>query len=262
MGHISMVAASAVLHAMGETTALLPTTLLSTQTEGFGRPARLDLSAWAQDALTHWQANDVHFSGAIIGYLGSRVAVDRVGRLLSSLPDLQQVIIDPAMADQGRLYPGLPSDYPAAVRRLCRAARLITPNWTELCMLAGQPQLTPNRANLQLAVNRLRAAGISATVIVTGVVRPPKIDCWTVASGHLLENSFNYFPGHFYGTGDAFTALLYVFLKQRDDLSWAIDQTGSALLIAIKATSQLAEDDRRFGLRLPELLAYLLQKGR
>ena len=74
------------------------------------------------------------------------------------------------MGDQGRLYPGFDHDYVEAVKKLCRHADLITPNWTELCFLAGLPYSLPTAETLIQGIDQLKAAGINATVIVTGVI--------------------------------------------------------------------------------------------
>ena len=50
-----------------------------------------------------------------------------------------KVIVDPVMADHGKLYPGFDETCAAGMRRLCRRADVILPNLTEACLLTGKP---------------------------------------------------------------------------------------------------------------------------
>ena len=178
LGQISLIGALSVLQAMGITTASLPATILSSQTEGFGQPAVLDTEQWIQASLRHWQAQDIEPSGVLIGYLGQCTLAEQLGSWLEqqNLTDCLK-IVDPVMGDQGRLYPGFDHDYVEAVKKLCRHADLITPNWTELCFLAGLPYSLPTAETLIQGIDQLKAAGINATIIVTGVHLNGQIGC-------------------------------------------------------------------------------------
>ena len=178
LGQISLIGALSILQAMGITTASLPATILSSQTEGFGQPAVLDTKQWIQASLSHWQAQDIEPSGVLIGYLGQCTLAEQLGNWLEqqNLTDCLK-IVDPVMGDQGRLYPGFDHDYVEAVKKLCRHADLITPNWTELCFLAGLPYSLPTAETLIQGIDQLKAAGINTTVIITGVHLNGQIGC-------------------------------------------------------------------------------------
>lgn len=256
LGQISLVAATTVLQAAGLTTALLPSVLLSTQTEGFGKPISLQTDNWVKPSYEHWRANGVHFSGGIIGYLGNDASVHKVSCLLKS-ESLSLLVVDPVMADRGHLYPGLTANYPLAMAELCKYADVITPNWTELCLLAGLNTVEPREEYFQIAIQQLRKKGISASVVVTGVVKGNQIGYWVIEGNEVKFIAFNYFPGHFFGTGDLFTALLYVYLQREDNLELAVSAAGHALAIAVEETSHVDQSDRRYGMKLQRLLAYL-----
>lgn len=71
VGRLSMSAAVATFAAFGIQTAAVPTELLSTQTEGFGKPATLQLTDWLPAAFAHWQQiDDLNVDSAVIGYIG------------------------------------------------------------------------------------------------------------------------------------------------------------------------------------------------
>lgn len=310
LGQISLIGALSVLQAMGITTASLPATILSSQTEGFGQPAVLDTEQWIQASLRHWQAQDIEPSGVLIGYLGQCTLAEQLGSWLEqqNLTDCLK-IVDPVMGDQGRLYPGFDHDYVEAVKKLCRHADLITPNWTELCFLAGLPYSLPTAETLIQGIDQLKAAGINATVIVTGVHLNGQIGCcWRQdeqtgfkpqpqisrqhhdyqhgndegqnlqngsASHQTLQGRDDWYhnqplnfcgndiqAGHFYGTGDIFSALLYGRLLQGWSLETAVENATDAMELAIQQTAPLPDNERRFGLRLDHLIHYVSKHKR
>lgn len=299
LGQISLIGALSILQAMGITTASLPATILSSQTEGFGQPAVLDTKQWIQASLSHWQAQDIEPSGVLIGYLGQCTLAEQLGNWLEqqNLTDCLK-IVDPVMGDQGRLYPGFDHDYVEAVKKLCRHADLITPNWTELCFLAGLPYSLPTAETLIQGIDQLKAAGINTTVIITGVHLNGQIGCcwrqdqqtefdWRQQQNRpenllngsdshqsLQSNSDCYHKqplnfcgndvqsGHFYGTGDIFSALLYGRLLQGWSLETAVENATDAMELAIQQTDPLPDNERRFGLRLDHLIHYVSKHKR
>ena len=299
LGQISLIGALSILRAMGITTASLPATILSSQTEGFGQPAVLDTKQWIQASLSHWQAQDIEPSGVLIGYLGQCTLAEQLGNWLEqqNLTDCLK-IVDPVMGDQGRLYPGFDHDYVEAVKKLCRHADLITPNWTELCFLAGLPYSLPTAETLIQGIDQLKAAGINTTVIITGVHLNGQIGCcwrqdqqtefdWRQQQNRpenllngsdshqsLQSNSDCYHKqplnfcgndvqsGHFYGTGDIFSALLYGRLLQGWSLETAVENATDAMELAIQQTAPLPDNERRFSLRLDHLIHYVSKHKR
>lgn len=255
LGQISMLAALNILQAFDIETAALPTALLSTQTEGFNIPARMDTHEWMQAAVKHWQTiSELQLQGALIGYLGSTKLMDQLGHLLTNIKG--PVLIDPVMADRGALYPGLSTDYPHYMRQFCQSADVISPNWFELCLLAGlKKPLNATLSNFKFLLSKLHEQGIQAAVVATGVPIEETAETTLLYDGHRI-NSFisKRYPGHFYGAGDTFAALLMGNLLSGKDLNTAVQISCQQLSNAIKETSAYPEEDRRYGLKLRNLL--------
>lgn len=256
LGQISMVAATTILQAMGQSTALLPTAVLSTQTEGFGQPVAIDTRRWLPQVIDHWDRAGLVLDGAVIGYLGKPALANSVVQILDHYhPQIR--VVDPVMADEGQMYPGLSSKLPSALRELCKRATVITPNWTELCLLTGKQPREFKADHLPALITQLRAAGISAAVVVTGIVRGDRVSCCLCsADGYQWYDSPRR-PGHFYGSGDAFAALLCGYLTQGCPLEMAVKKASQALAVAIGATQPLNNHDRQYGMKMQKLLAYL-----
>lgn len=257
LGQISMTGALSVLQAMDITTASLPATVLSSQTEGFGIPESLSTNEWLTQALQHWQTINIKFSGILIGYLGQAKLVQL---LLSKLDFTNSlVVIDPVMADQGSLYPGLTLDYVGVIKKLCRHAQIITPNWTELCLLTDQPFQKPTRPLIIDHIHQLRKQGVTAQVIVTGIEQADQIGCGWLENDQWRFCGNHKQPGHFYGTGDVFVALIYGKLLKGACLSNAIKIATQAMEKAILQTAPLSDTERRYGLKLGQLINYISQ---
>lgn len=263
LGQISMIGALSVLQAMGITTAALPATVLSSQTEGFGQPAVLDTEQWIDNALRHWQDQAIKPAGILIGYLGQRTLADRLGKWIhQNDQDSFFKMIDPVMGDQGKLYPGFDQDYVQSIRKLCHHADLITPNWTELCLLTNQPICMPTAEAIKQGIACLRSQQITADVIVTGVRVNNQVGCCFLQDHELRFYGNSIQPGHFYGTGDVFAALLYGRLLQHWPLDAAISNSIKAMEQAIQQTAPLADSERRFGLRLDHLMQFVIRHNR
>ncbi|MFQ7321776.1 MAG: pyridoxal kinase, partial [Lactobacillus delbrueckii] len=139
VGQVSLAVALPVLGASGLQTAALPTAILSTHTGGFGENTFLDLSASLPDIWAHWDKENISFDAIYLGYLGqaaSRVwekgleEYSRQGKL---------ILLDPAMADHGRLYRGFDDSYVVQMQLLARQATILTPNLTEALLLLNEP---------------------------------------------------------------------------------------------------------------------------
>ncbi|TFZ15159.1 pyridoxal kinase [Limosilactobacillus fermentum] len=259
LGQISLANALGVVQAQSVRPAMLPTTLLSTQSEGFGTPVALSTEEWLENTLAQWLDMGEEFAGILIGYVGQTALIDKLSVIIDHFA-LPVTVIDPVMGDRGSLYPGLDEDYVVAVRQLCQKATVITPNWTELCLLAGyDPTSECTQKLLDAMVEQLRQEGISARVIVTGILGQG-----TSSTAYQAENDdqFNWLmapriPGHFYGTGDLFSAILASQLVKDVPFERAIQVAHEGLRLAIVQTAPFDEDQRRYGLQLSHLLAYL-----
>lgn len=203
VGQCSMTVALPVLSACGHETCVLPTALLSTHTGGFGKPAIVGLSNSLGEIVAHWQRNGITFDGILIGYLGNIPAIHTAAQILDTMLAPGGVgIMDPAMADHGKLYSGFDEAYVREMQALCGKADVILPNLTEAALLSGQPYR--DTADAVYARSLLDALP-NQRVILTGVGE--------TETGFLLKDGGEYrpyfhrkLPGSFSGTGDLFAA--------------------------------------------------------
>lgn len=197
VGQCSLTVALPILSACGHEACVLPTAVLSTHTGGFGKPVVLPMANSMEDIAEHWRRNGITFDAILTGYLGSVSAVCGVSRIMDTLLAPGGVkIVDPAMADHGKLYTGFDDAYVQAMRGLCDQADVILPNLTEATLLSGV-----SCGDAETLLNVLP----NPTVILTGAGEG--------ASGFVLKENgtcrsyaHRKLAGSFSGTGDIFAA--------------------------------------------------------
>ena len=261
LGGISMTTALSVFNALGIRFASIPTQLLSTQTEGFGTPHTLKLLAFLKRTLEHWkEIDETDFSTALVGYVGSAHSCTLIRQQLDKCKP-RNVIIDPAMADNGQLYPSLKQGYISSVKKLGAQATILTPNTTELSLLSGASwDSDPSDTDILQAMRKISAGyERKPKVVVTDLRRSGYIYCCWKQDGQLKMYGKSLVRGHFYGAGDLFAAALTGFIHLNYPLESAIKNAFDATYIAILETSNEDPVEYKYGLNLKSSLAFLTQ---
>lgn len=170
VGQCSLTVALPILSACGLETCILPSAILSTHTAGFQGYTFRDLTEDMPGIAQHWQKEHIQFSGIYTGYLGSTKQVAYVKNILDTTGTADCIrVIDPAMADNGKLYPAFDMAYVQAMKSLCADADVLLPNLTEACFLAEEPYQESYDERYILGLMK-KLCGLGAkTVVLTGV---------------------------------------------------------------------------------------------
>jgi pyridoxine kinase len=278
-GRCSLTVALPVLSAAGFETSVIPTAVLSTHTGGFSGYTYRDLTDDILPFAQHWQSLGIHFDAIYTGFLGSiaqtQIVAEAIG-LIKSEDTL--VIVDPAMADFGRLYSTFPADFPAAMRTLCADADVIVPNLTEAALLLDEPYSEGpfRREDTENILRRL--GGImengcgdaggredgrkrAPKVVLTGVTYEDAPAVIGAASFDATTGEFSYagkplIEPMYHGTGDVFASVLTAALVSGKPLAKA---SGIAVDFTVESIirTKKAEADNRFGVDFEEGLAGL-----
>ena len=205
IGQCSMTVALPILSACGQETCILPAAVLSTHTGGFGKPAVRHLKDDMGDFRNHWSQQGIQFDVILTGYLGSIEAIEEAEKIMDTmLAPGGKVVVDPAMADHGKLYSGFDEAYAEAMKRLCMRSDVMIPNITEASMMCG----LPFRENFDEGYIRqlLEQLG-GGDVILTGVGFLPDETGAAVRSGGEIRYYHHKKVGKSYhGTGDIFAS--------------------------------------------------------
>ncbi len=208
VGQCSMTVALPILSACGIETCILPSAVLSTHTAGFTGYTVRDLTEDFPGIAAHWHKEGIAFQAIYTGYLGSTRQIDYVTDIMDHLaaPGCRK-IVDPAMADNGKLYPGFDDGYVQAMKGLCGKADYILPNITEAAYLTGLPYRTRyDRSYIDALLNALTGLGCR-NVILTGVsYAPGKTGVVVLQDGVYAYYEHTKLPNSCHGTGDIYAS--------------------------------------------------------
>lgn len=205
IGQCSLTVALPVLSACGHEVCILPSAVLSTHTGGFGKPYVRDLTEAMPDFLRHWKEQNITFDAIYTGYLGSIEAITHAERIANELlAPGGSLIVDPAMADHGKLYSGFDSAYAEAMGKLCEKADVMLPNITEAAMMTGLPYRESfDEAYVRELLHRLGGR----EVVLTGVgFDPQETGAALRCGGEIQYCHHRKIPRSYHGTGDIFAS--------------------------------------------------------
>ena len=170
VGQCSLTVALPVISVCGVEACVLPSAVLSTHTGGFKGFTFRDLTDDMPDIASHWKAEGITFDAIYTGYLGSTYQISLVKQIFDTFSGNGCLkIVDPAMADNGKLYVGFDSEFVCAMKSLVGSADYVLPNITEACLLTDTEYKTEyGREYIDLLLQRLIDLGCKK-VILTGV---------------------------------------------------------------------------------------------
>jgi pyridoxine kinase len=260
-GRCSLTVALPIISAAGIETTVLPTAVLSTHTGGFTGFTYRDLTQDILPIVNHWQNVGIEFDAIYTGFLGSFEQLD----IVSSIFDMMKkqgvlVIVDPVMADYGKLYSIFPSNFPDGMRQLCRKADVIVPNLTEAAFLLDEPYHDGphTQTEIEHILHALSSLG-PAQVIVTGVSYDGEqlgSASYDANTGELSYTSKTRIDPMYHGTGDVFASAAVAALLGGRTLAQANDIAVRFTVASIARTKDAATDNR-FGVNFEAGLAEL-----
>lgn len=246
VGRCSITVALPVISAMGVECGILPTAVLSTHTM-FQNFTCKDLSDQIVPIADMWEKEQITFDGIYTGYLASAGQCEQICDFFDRFATKENlVLVDPAMADNGKLYQAFDESFPAAMAKVCAKADVILPNITEACLLTGLPYRTAyDEAYIREMLERLLELGCN-TAALTGVSYEP--DKLGVACLNRAGESFSYFtrkcPQSYHGTGDLYSSVALGGLMRGLEIGSALALAADFVVICIEAT--MASDQSRW----------------
>ena len=261
VGRCSLTVALPILSAAGVQCGCLPTAVLSTHTGGFTGYTYRDLTADVRPIERHWQSLGLRFDAIYSGYLGSAEQIALVEELFENVAGESCLrLVDPVMADNGRLYPGFAPDFPQQMKSLCARADIIIPNLTEACLMLNLPyrEGPMEESYVREVLQGLGEMG-RAVPVLTGVwFDEQNLGTATLQNGEISYSFAKRQAGLYHGTGDVWgSAFLAARLNGK-----TIPQ---ACLTACEYTAECVritsadQSDARFGVRFEAALPMLIK---
>ena len=208
VGQCSLTVALPILSAAGMETCILPSAVLSTHTGGFSGFTFRDLTDDMPAIQKHWQKEGIKFSAIYTGYLGSLKQIDYVRDILSTMGDEKCIrVVDPAMADNGKLYSIFDLEYVEGMKTLCPLADVLVPNITEACFLTGDEYREEyDEEYVLMLMKKLTALGAKAVVLTGVAYREGKTGVAVYENGVLNYYEHDKCKKGCHGTGDIYAS--------------------------------------------------------
>lgn len=232
-----------IISACGQECCIIPSAVLSTHTGGFSGFTFADLTEEIPKIQKHWEQEDLQFDCIYTGYLGSVKQIGYVNDLIKSrLKPSGMKVIDPALADNGKLYAGFDMEYVDNMKELCRGADIVLPNITETCFLTGMPYketydesyVDELRAALHdLDIKKVILTGVSYKPEYTGVLVSEGKEC-TYYEHELIRIESR--PNGWHGTGDIYASAFVGALLNGVSIENAAKIAADFVVASIKAT--------------------------
>ncbi len=243
-GRCSLTAALPVLAVMGIEACPLPTAVLTNQT-GYDTFYCDDYTEKIDVFSHHWEKLGKRFDGISTGYLANEAQIEKISEFIQKFKkDNTLLLVDPVMADGGKIYSTYTEKLCNGVKHLSMQADVITPNLTELCILTDSDyhSITSHRCDsgyldiIADTAERLLNKKVKA-VAVTGIEYD---NC--IYNGVFTENSRFYsrtplFEASFSGTGDLFSAVVFGALINGESINNAVEKATRFIESSINATA-------------------------
>lgn len=259
VGQCSLTVALPIISACGIETCVLPSAVLSTHTAGFSDYTFRDLTDDMPDILAHWKKERILFDAIYTGYLGSTKQISYVSDIFEEAAAENCVkIVDPAMADNGKLYPGFDLPFVEAMKGLCGKADYILPNITEACFLTDTPyKETYDRAFIDALLEKLAALGCR-NIIFTGIsYKEGKTGVVVYENGSYDYYEHEFLSNSCHGTGDIYaSAFVGAFVRGKTAYN-AAKIAADYTVECIRATA--GEENHWYGAKFEPVLPKLIE---
>lgn len=245
-GKCSLGVAIPVLSAAGCDVCPVPTGLFSSHT-AFPGWYMHDTTAILADYLDAWKGIGVDIDAVYSGFLGAPEQVDIIRSVYEAYPNALRVV-DPVMADHGKVYPTYTPELCEAMAGLAADADILTPNLTEASIILGieWPGADVDEATARRMIDGLREKG-ARNVVLKGIDRNDGI-----IRNYVEGDSVEFFvtenellPYMLHGTGDLFASSLLAAVMTGRNLSHATRFASDFVVSAMKITAHQPDFQNR-----------------
>ncbi|MBO5098351.1 MAG: pyridoxamine kinase [Agathobacter sp.] len=261
VGKCSLTVALPIISAMGVEAAILPTAVLSTHTM-FSEFTCKDLTDQIEPIAEHWKKENLSFDAVYTGYLGSFEQIDLMKKFFEDFKTESNILfVDPAMADNGKLYPAFDEAFAKHMATLCGKADIIVPNITEAAFMTGMEYKSEyDEAYVKEMLVKLCDLGAKISILTgvgfeegkTGVLG------YDSESGEFHYYEHDKLPVSFHGTGDIFSSTCVGAISNgmnwKDAVKVAADYTAECIRLTL-------EDPAKpwYGVNFEQAIPYLLK---
>lgn len=246
-GKCSLTAAIPVISVMGIQACPLPTAVLSAQT-GFDSYFCDDYTDRMDLIADEWKKMEASFDGIYSGFLAGPEQIDKVAYFLEQFKIKENIyLLDPIMGDNGRTIKIFSEALLQGMKQLAKQADVLTPNLTELCLLAGvdydkvvshKDKADYTQRIEEICKGLIQDADHLQSIVVTGIIceRDGKeyMGNLVVSEAESAHIEKPYVRRSFSGTGDLFASVVSGMLVRGESLTTSVQRASNFLQTAIE----------------------------
>ena len=247
-GKVALAAMVPLFSRMGHFPYQVPTAVVS-NTLDFGKFRIQDMTDYMRDTIKVWDELGFDPDCICTGFVLSEEQVELIGDYIRSrkprIDKIQNVnngrlvMVDPIMADGGKLYNGIGMERVAAMRKLVSYSDVMVPNMTEAGFLTG---ICPGRERASAAELRELVDGLhklSGKSVVITSAQDSETDEHLVCgydhkSGQYFRVPFTFLPVRVAGSGDIFSTVMTGKLLNGESLEAAVQEAVRVLTALIR----------------------------
>ena len=247
-GKVALAAMVPLFSRMGHFPYQVPTAVVS-NTLDFGKFRIQDMTDYMRDTIKVWDELGFDPDCICTGFVLSEEQVELIGDYIRSrkprIDEIQNVdngrlvMVDPIMADGGKLYNGIGMERVAAMRKLVSYSDVMVPNMTEAGFLTG---ICPGRERASAAELRELVDGLhklSGKSVVITSAHDSETDEHLVCgydhkSGQYFRVPFTFLPVRVAGSGDIFSTVMTGKLLNGESLEAAVQEAVRVLTALIR----------------------------
>lgn len=247
-GKVALAAMVPLFSRMGHFPYQVPTAVVS-NTLDFGKFRIQDMTDYMRDTIKVWDELGFDPDCICTGFVLSEEQVELIGDYIRSrkprIDEIQNVnngrlvMVDPIMADGGKLYNGIGMERVAAMRKLVSYSDVMVPNMTEAGFLTG---ICPGRERASASELRELVDGLhklSGKSVVITSAQDSETDEHLVCgydhkSGQYFRVPFTFLPVRVAGSGDIFSTVMTGKLLNGESLEAAVQEAVRVLTALIR----------------------------
>ena len=255
-GKVALAAMVPLFSRMGHFPYQVPTAVVS-NTLDFGKFRIQDMTDYMRDTIKVWDELGFDPDCICTGFVLSEEQVELIGDYIRSrkprMDETQKVdngclvMVDPIMADGGKLYNGIGMERVAAMKKLVSYSDVMVPNMTEAGFLAG---ICPGRERASASELRELVDGLhklSGKSVVITSAQDSETDEHLVCgydhkNGQYFRVPFTFLPVRVAGSGDIFSTVMTGKLLNGESLEAAVREAVHVLTALIRENQSHLEE--------------------
>lgn len=255
-GKVALAAMVPLFSRMGHFPYQVPTAVVS-NTLDFGKFRIQNMTDYMRDTIKVWDELGFDPDCICTGFVLSEEQVELIGDYIRSrkprMDETQKVdngclvMVDPIMADGGKLYNGIGMERVAAMRKLVSYSDVMVPNMTEAGFLTG---ICPGRERATAAELRELVDGLhklsGKSVVITSAqdseTEEHLVCGYDHKSGQYFRVPFTFLPVRVAGSGDIFSTVMTGKLLNGESLEAAVREAVRVLTALIRENQSHLEE--------------------